>query len=188
MLLIFGQCCLVLMLWFGSAAQQFDLALQASKDGRFDQALELWDGVIKNSPNDGAAWSNRGNVRLALGDPEGAIADQTESLKLAPDIGDAHLNRGTAEEFLGRWQAASSDYEWILERDPANAAANYNLGNVEGSLDDWISARQSFLLAAEVKPGMAMARSSSPCCISAGKLKPSGIGIAQFDSPLSLIC
>jgi tetratricopeptide (TPR) repeat protein len=161
MLLIFGQFCLVLMLWFGSIAQQFDLALQASKEGRFDQALELWDGVIKNSPNDGAAWSNRGNVRLALGDPEGAIADQTESLKLAPDIGDAHLNRGTAEEFLGRWQAASSDYEWILERDPANAAANYNLGNVEGSLDDWISARQSFLLAAEVKPGMAMARSSA---------------------------
>jgi len=143
------------------SAQQFDQALRASREGSFTEALELWNAVIERSPQDGAAWSNRGNVRLALGDPEGAIADQSKAMQLAPEVADAHLNRGTAEEYLGQWQAAAADYQWILQRDPNNAPAHYNLGNVEGSLADWQAARQSFLLAAEVKPGMAMARSSA---------------------------
>ena len=63
------------------SAQQFDQALRASRDGSFTEALELWNAVIERSPQDGAAWSNRGNVRLALGDPEGAIADQSKAMQ-----------------------------------------------------------------------------------------------------------
>jgi hypothetical protein len=41
-------------------------------------------------------------VRLALGDLDGAIEDQTLSIALAPEEADPHLNRGTAEEALAR--------------------------------------------------------------------------------------
>ena len=57
-----------------------------------------------------AALSNRGNVRLALGDPSGAIDDQSASIVLAPEESDPHLNRGTAEEALQDWSAAAEDY------------------------------------------------------------------------------
>ena len=144
-----------------SPADQFQQALDASREGRFAEAVTLWDGVIERLPKDSAAWSNRGNVRLALGDPEGAIADQSQALALEPDAVDPHLNRGTAEEALGQWQEAAEDYHWILERDSSDASALYNLGNVEGSLGDWAGARRCFEAASLARPGMAMARSSA---------------------------
>ncbi|QNI90508.1 TPR repeat family protein [Synechococcus sp. BOUM118] len=136
-------------------------ALQASQSGDFVQALPLWDQVLELSPNDAAALSNRGNVRLALGNPDGAIADQTRSIELAPEEPDPHLNRGTAEESLQDWAAAEADYLWILERDATDASALYNLGNVRGSTGDWDSARRLYEEAADARPGFAMARSSA---------------------------
>jgi tetratricopeptide (TPR) repeat protein len=139
----------------------FEQALSASRDGRFGDALPLWERVLELAPGDAAAWSNRGNVRLALGDAEGAIADQERAMQLDPVNPDPHLNRGTAEEALGRWEAAAADYHWILERDGADASALYNLGNVAGSEGDWQQARRCFLAAAEARPGFAMARASA---------------------------
>ena len=136
-------------------------ALQASQSGDFVQALPLWNQVLELSPQDAAALSNRGNVRLALGDPDGAIADQTRSIELAPEELDPHLNRGTAEETLQDWAAAEADYLWILERDATDASALYNLGNVRGSTGEWDSARGLYEEAADARPGFAMARSSA---------------------------
>ncbi len=71
----------------------FERALAASRDGAAAQALSLWDRYLERQPQDAAAWSNRGNVRLVLGDPEAAIADQTQALALEPEAIDPHLNR-----------------------------------------------------------------------------------------------
>ncbi|MBD1194665.1 tetratricopeptide repeat protein [Vulcanococcus sp. Clear-D1] len=146
--------------------QLFDQALSASRDGDFRRALPLWDQVLELAPNDAAAWSNRGNVQLALGDPQAAIADQTHAMELDPISADPHLNRGTAEEALQRWDAAEADYRWILEAnaaagEPPDASALYNLGNVQGSRGQWIQARDSFVEAADTRQGFAMARSSA---------------------------
>ena len=138
----------------------YDQALMASQSGDFARALPLWDQVLDLEPRDAAALSNRGNVRLALGDPDGAIDDQSRAIALAPAEIDPHLNRGTAEEALQDWSAAARDYLWILERDPEDPSALYNLGNVRGSEKDWTSARQLFGEAFIARPGFAMARSS----------------------------
>ena len=165
-----------------SLAQLFDQALAASREGSFDQALPLWNQVLEMAPEDAAAWSNRGNVQLVLGDPLAAIADQERAMALEPSNPEPHLNRGIAEEALQRWGAAETDYRWILETpaspvspaspassdkpasqlDPeVRAAALYNLGNVQGSQGDWLAARNSFRTAADSRPGFAMARSSA---------------------------
>ena len=146
--------------------QLFDQALSASREGRFAEALPLWNQVLEVAPNDAAAWSNRGNVLLALGDPRSAIADQTKAIALDSESPDPHLNRGTAEEALGDWAAAEADYRWILERASSDtgeprASALYNLGNVQGSLGDWQEARRCFEAASLARPGFAMARSSA---------------------------
>ena len=110
----------------------YEQALTASRQGNFVEALPLWDRYLEQAPEDAAALSNRGNVRLALGDASGAIEDQSASIVLAPEENDPHLNRGTAEEALQDWSAAADDYLWILERDPQDASALYNLANVRG--------------------------------------------------------
>jgi tetratricopeptide (TPR) repeat protein len=105
-----------------SLAQLFDQALAASREGSFDQALPLWNQVLEMAPEDAAAWSNRGNVQLVLGDPLAAIADQERAMALEPSNPEPHLNRGIAEEALQRWGAAETDYRWILEP-PASPAS-----------------------------------------------------------------
>jgi tetratricopeptide (TPR) repeat protein len=144
-----------------SPRARFEQALTATRDGRLEEALDLWTRVVEESPRDGAAWSNRGNVRLLLGDPRGAIDDQARAMAVEPEALDPHLNRGTAEEALGLWSEAAADYRWILTREPLEAAALYNLGNVRGSEGDWETARACFTAAAEARPGLAMARSSA---------------------------
>jgi len=146
--------------WAVSDQSLFEQALAASRQGEVSQALPLWDAFLARQPEDAAAWSNRGNVRLVLGDPEGAIADQSRAMELEPEAIDPHLNRGTAEEALQRWPEAAADYAWILERDPAEASALYNLGNVRGSQHDWSEAAALYGRASLARPGFAMARSS----------------------------
>ncbi len=122
----------------------FERALQESREGDFSKALETWQEFIDISPNNGFAYSNRGNVRLALGDPEGAILDQQRAINLLPNEFDPRINKGIAEEALKKWDEAEADYNWILARDSQNSAALYNLGWVKGSQGNWIEASALF--------------------------------------------
>ena len=143
----------------------FEKALQESKNGDFNQAEKDWNFYLNENPNDAAALSNRGNIRLALGDPEGAIKDQTKAIEILPEDLDPYLNRGIAEEALQRWEDASRDYRYILKNNPKDVSALYNLGNVMGSMDNWIEAKKLFAQAASSNNAIAMARSSEALAI-----------------------
>ena len=138
----------------------FEKALAESREGNFIDALESWDDFLQFYPEDPIALSNRGNIRLALGDPQGAVIDQTKAIDLLPLAIDPHLNRGIAEETLQQWKEAKEDYQWVLKREPENASALYNLANVKGSEGNWIQAKFLFHQASIVNSGLAMARSS----------------------------
>ncbi len=135
----------------------FARALQESREGDFLQALASWDKLIDLSSDNGVAFSNRGNVRLALGDPEGAILDQKRAIELLPNEIDPYLNKGIAEEVLARWDEAADDYNRVLMRDPKNSNALYNLGWVRGSQGEWLEAKNQFAQASIVNPSFSRA-------------------------------
>ncbi len=143
-----------------SNSKLFDTALYESREGNLVDALDSWNRFLLLFPDNGIALSNRGNVRLALGDAEGAICDQTRSIDLLPLEIDPHLNRGIAEEYLGQWDLATLDYQWILEREPDNSSALYNLGNVMAAQQDWLQSKAFFKQALITRPDFVMARSS----------------------------
>ena len=143
----------------------FEKALQESKDGNFIEAEKIWSSYLKQYPDDAAALSNRGNIRLALGDPEGAITDQTHAIKMSPEDSDPYLNRGIAEEALGLWEEAKNDYNYVLKKNPKDVSALYNLGNVMGSMDNWVEAKSLFSQAVLSNNAIAMARSSEALAI-----------------------
>ena len=60
----------------------FREALDMSSTGEFTLAVEKWNRYLEMYPDDPAALSNRGNVRLILGDPKGSIEDQNFSIKI----------------------------------------------------------------------------------------------------------
>ena len=143
----------------------FEKAIQESQDGNFIQAKKDWDLFLNDNPDDAAALSNRGNVRLALGDPEGAIIDQNRAIEISPEDFDPYLNRGIAEEALKLWEDASNDYKYVLKKNPNDVSALYNLGNVMGSMDNWSEARSLFSQAASSNQNIAMAMSSEALSI-----------------------
>ena len=138
----------------------FREALNFSSEGQFNNALDKWNDYLETYPDDPAALSNRGNVKLVVGDPKGSIIDQNRAIKLNPSELDPYINRGIANESLGLWLKAKEDYLYVISQDKENFSALYNLANVEGSLNNWEEARSLFYIAAQYNPGFAMARSS----------------------------
>jgi len=138
----------------------FKNALDLSSEGNFNLALQEWDRYLESYPDDAAGLSNRGNVRLVIGDIEGSIDDQNKAISLNPGEIDPYINRGIAEEALGLWAQAKKDYMFVISKDNKNSSALYNLANVEGSTSQWEKARDLFSKAALDNPGFAMARSS----------------------------
>ena len=160
----------IVFLPFSSQAKElpqflFDKALQESKHGDFIQAEKDWGFYLQDNPDDVAALSNRGNIRLALGDPQGAIRDQTKAIEISPENVDPYLNRGIAEEALKLWEDATKDYQYVLKKNPEDVSALYNLGNVMGSIDNWDEAKRLFSQAAASSSSIAMARSSEALAI-----------------------
>ena len=164
-------CCLIIFVFFNffyispsySLSFREDLfkkALDLSANGEFNVALQEWNSYLNSYPNDAAGLSNRGNVRLVLGDVEGSIEDQNKAISLNPSEIDPYINKGIAEEALGLWSEAKKDYMFVISQDSKNSSALYNLANVENSLLQWEKARDLFSEASLYNPGFAMARSS----------------------------
>jgi tetratricopeptide (TPR) repeat protein len=138
----------------------FKNALELSSKGEFNLALKEWNRYLDFYPDDAAGLSNRGNVKLVIGDIEGSLDDQDKAIKINPGEIDPYINRGIAEEALGLWSKAKKDYMFVISKDSENFSALYNLANVEGSTSQWNQARDLFSKAALYNPGFAMARSS----------------------------
>ena len=92
----------------------FKNALDLSSDGKFNLALQEWNRYLNAYPDDAAGLSNRGNVRLVIGDVEGSIDDQNKAINLDPNEIDPYINRGIAEEGLGLWSQAKKDYLFVI--------------------------------------------------------------------------
>ncbi len=87
----------------------FKNALDLSSGGKFNFALQEWNRYLDSYPDDAAGLSNRGNVRLVVGDVEGSIDDQNKAISLNPSEIDPYINRGIAEEALGLWSQAKKE-------------------------------------------------------------------------------
>ena len=70
----------------------FKNALDLSSGGKFNLALQEWNQYLDSYPNDAAGLSNRGNVKLVIGDLEGSIDDQNKAISLDPSEIDPYIN------------------------------------------------------------------------------------------------
>ena len=95
----------------------FKNALDLSSRGEFNLALRQWNKYLELFPDDAAALSNRGNIKLVIGDTEGAINDQDKAIDIDPEEVDPYINRGIAEESLGMWLKAKKDYLYVISKD-----------------------------------------------------------------------
>ena len=71
----------------------FIRAVMAQDEENYIKAIEEYTLAIRNKINLVEAYNRRGNCYRALGNPDNAIADYTEAIRLSPELGVLYSNR-----------------------------------------------------------------------------------------------
>ena len=132
------------------------LAVSFQQQGKRDDAIEKWRAVAhitEGSDNDLAAtaWFS---VAYLIQDenPEGALADYAEAIRLKPDYAEAYNNRGAVKDKLGRYDDALADYAEAIRLKPDHASPYFNLGTVKAKLGRYDDALADYAEAIRLKP------------------------------------
>src|SRR5205807_4272931 len=87
---------------------------------------------------------NRGGMRIRQGQPETAIADLVEAIRLKPDQYQGHANLGLAHASRRQWDKAIEQLDLAIQRAPAQSAlhrnralVNLNRGDLDAALRDF---------------------------------------------------
>lgn len=100
-----------------------------------------------------AAYYNRGRAQLAMRQPDKALGDFNEVLKVAPDTPEALVNRGLALRQLKQYAAAIADFDRVLALGYEPAAPTYmNRGMTYHQLGDKDRALADLRKAAALDP------------------------------------
>lgn len=95
--------------------------------GELTPALNAFNWIIQNWPDDAQAHSAQAAVLLDLKRPEEAIKSCNRALALAPDNAPEIYNASLVLEELGHLEAAAAGYRRALSRQPNFFAASLNL-------------------------------------------------------------
>ncbi|MDR2304228.1 MAG: tetratricopeptide repeat protein [Treponema sp.] len=99
------------------------------KGRRYEEALADYTEVIgRGGPNLSIAYNNRGITYRLIGEPDRAIADYDEALRLSPHDAVTYNNRGNARKDKEDFDRAIADYSAALRLNPDYALAYNNRG------------------------------------------------------------
>lgn len=119
-------------------------------------ALASYDEAIRRDREHAFAWSynNRGNVYLdeVPPDPDRAIPNYEEALRIDPKLAQAHSNLGNALKLKGDLAGALNSYEAAIAIDPNFANPHNGRGNVFYDKGDMANAIASYTEALKIDP------------------------------------
>lgn len=155
------------------AEKHFRTGAQLWEDGRLNEAVvefneaiaEYSKAIIVDPLMLAAAYHERGRAYLHLGQPQQAIKDLDEGLRLlpqrlSPERAAFYLNRGAAYNALGQAERALHDFDEAIRLDPRDAMAYYNRGASYNALNQFQRALQDFDKAIQLDPHFPLAYSS----------------------------
>jgi tetratricopeptide (TPR) repeat protein len=96
---------------------------------------------------------DRGIIKFAMDDTQGALADFNTGLIVNPRMGDGYINRAALLISLGGYQQARADIEQALQVGAVNIpVAYYNRGVIEDVSGDYKAAYRDYKQALALKP------------------------------------
>jgi tetratricopeptide (TPR) repeat protein len=131
---------------------QHMLGVLRCQQRRFDEALSLIGGALRQNPGFPPVHLNHGLALGALKRPQEALASFEKALALAPDYAEAHYQRGVALRSLDRAPEALESFDKALAARPAYAEALNNRGNVLQELGRPLEALASYDQALALQP------------------------------------
>ena len=121
---------------------EFDVAYQAHRAGRLDEAMEQYNAAIEAVPDHPRALANRAELMRIRGAWNRASQDLERALRVAPDLVNARLEWGLVRQALGDMPAAIAAYRAVLASSGQaeyRRAARLNLARIDfeaGRIDE----------------------------------------------------
>ncbi|KAL9241598.1 hypothetical protein vseg_015692 [Gypsophila vaccaria] len=109
-------------------------------EGRYTQAISIFDKVLKEDADYPEALIGRGTAYAFQRELDAAIADFTKALEANPSAGEAWKRRGQARAALGDFAGAIDDLKMALEFEPDSADILHERGIVNFKFKDFDAA------------------------------------------------
>lgn len=132
-----------------------NLGLIYYRQGRGEEAVELFKKAIELDPSNAKAYSNLGNAYRAQKRLEEALALQKKAVELKPGEPSYYNNMGTVLMDMARYAESEGAFRKALSIDAGYAEALNNLGLLFYAQERLDEAQPYFLKAIELRPGYA---------------------------------
>jgi tetratricopeptide (TPR) repeat protein len=113
---------------------QYSTALFAIVEGRFDDALETADEMLKLNPDDSQAFMIKGQALRGQGKSHAAIAILTHMLSKNEKSTEAMYSLGEIFQEMGQLEKALEYFERLIEYDPEHNIALQNIKDIKDKL------------------------------------------------------
>ena len=127
-----------------SFSPEFIKAEELMKAQSYNEALKLFNSVIKSEPTNPVYVSQRGVCFYHLKDLKSALKDMNKSVDLDPAYSYRYASRAYMRDAMGDVKGAIEDYTRATELDPDDAVSFNNLGLLEEKLGYMESSKKSF--------------------------------------------
>lgn len=128
-------------------AARLTLAGIYRKQNKFDESLATLDALIKEDPNNAAAYALKGDVYMASNDESNAIASYRKAIDLDPNTADPHYDLGVIYYNKGDYASAEANYKEAVRIEPANYKAQANLASTYRQMERYADANAGYKLA-----------------------------------------
>lgn len=124
--------------------ERYQKGIQLLKAENYDQALKVFNQLIKEFPLEADYWSERGVVYFHLKNKTSALFDMDKAVELQPKKSYRYSSRAYIRGHYKMTNEAIDDYKMAIELDPEDAVAQNNLGMLEEQLGYNSSSKNRF--------------------------------------------
>lgn len=128
------------------------LGISRAKEGRHEEAIEVFDRVVSLHPQDAGALSDLGMAALGAGKVSEARKCFLRAQELSIGCAQAHAGLGMVYAQERNWAEAVRELRIAARLAPSSEAVHYDLGLASEAIGDREQARLSFLRAAALSP------------------------------------
>jgi tetratricopeptide (TPR) repeat protein len=125
------------------------------KSRSYSDPITFYNSSISQNPDKAIMFTNRGAIKVNMGDLQGAINDFTKAIELSPEDASAYNDRGIAYSSMGNLESAIKDYDKAMELNPNFAGVYNNRGMAYQAKGDHDKAIKKYDKAIELNPNYA---------------------------------
>jgi len=109
--------------------ERLDAIKEAKSKGQYRLAADYYTSLIKDYPNEGAYYFERGIIYINnLNDQKAAMNDMNEAIKLMPGRGEPYYNRGVIYTKSEDWKKAKKEFDMSIQNGYETAEVYLNRG------------------------------------------------------------